>query len=401
MSARPLPPGIDRPKRKDPQTGRQVSTGMLRARYRCKRCEQHPSGGQHSKQFPDVRARDGVPSGLAQAKRWLEDQRVSVRRGHHVSPNDRRTVAEYAARHLQLNARLRDSSRKIMVTRLRHLDATGLGAQRLQVVTRSDVQAWIADRSQVVAASTVRDVVGFLRGMFEAAIADGVVACNPCVRLSLPELPDRIVEPLSVQQVLALGDAMAERYAVGVQLQAALGLRVSELLGLQRADVDLHRRVVHVRRQLHTDGRTFVPLKTKASRRTVPLATPVALAVGAHIAEHGQAPDETVLISPHGNPVTHKVYQRAFRRAVAASGVEATTHDLRHHCASVLVASGVPVNVVAAHLGHGDGGALLLRVYAHLLPSAEDVARRALDAAWSSPGDSVSQRVSRPSVKAV
>ena len=42
-------------------------------------------------------------------------------------------------------------------------------------------------------------------------------------------------------------------------------------------------------------------------------------------------------------------------------------HDLRHFFASLCLSSGIDVATVARWLGHSDGGALLLRTYAHLL----------------------------------
>jgi len=51
----------------------------------------------------------------------------------------------------------------------------------------------------------------------------------------------------------------------------------------------------------------------------------------------------------------------------------ARLHDLRHLHATTLLLSGVPVHVVAARLGHADS-AITLRVYAHVIRSAETAA---------------------------
>jgi integrase len=51
----------------------------------------------------------------------------------------------------------------------------------------------------------------------------------------------------------------------------------------------------------------------------------------------------------------------------------AQLHDLRHLHATTLLLSGVPVHVVAARLGHADP-AITLRVYAHVIRSAEAAA---------------------------
>jgi integrase len=62
----------------------------------------------------------------------------------------------------------------------------------------------------------------------------------------------------------------------------------------------------------------------------------------------------------------------------------ARLHDLRHLHATTLLLSGVPVHVVAARLGHADP-AITLRVYAHVIRSAEaaaaDIFAQAVNAA--------------------
>jgi site-specific recombinase XerD len=57
---------------------------------------------------------------------------------------------------------------------------------------------------------------------------------------------------------------------------------------------------------------------------------------------------------------------------------------LRHTFASVLLHDGVDVRALADYLGHSDPG-FTLRVYTHLMPSAPDRMRSAVDAALGSP----------------
>jgi len=69
-----------------------------------------------------------------------------------------------------------------------------------------------------------------------------------------------------------------------------------------------------------------------------------------------------------------------------AAGMETTgpddklsMHALRHYAASMWLAGGVNIKAVAEYLGHADAG-FTLRVYAHLMPSAADAVRAAMDA---------------------
>jgi integrase len=58
-----------------------------------------------------------------------------------------------------------------------------------------------------------------------------------------------------------------------------------------------------------------------------------------------------------------------------------TTHDVRHHYASVLLAAGESVAAVAERLGH-ENTTLVLPTYGHLRPDSEDRTRKAVDDAW-------------------
>ena len=61
-----------------------------------------------------------------------------------------------------------------------------------------------------------------------------------------------------------------------------------------------------------------------------------------------------------------------------------SSHDLRHHYASVLLAAGESVVAVAERLGH-ENADLVLSTYGHLQPNAEEGTRKALDDAWCVP----------------
>lgn len=61
-----------------------------------------------------------------------------------------------------------------------------------------------------------------------------------------------------------------------------------------------------------------------------------------------------------------------------------TSHDLRHHYASVLLAAGESVVAVAERLGH-ENATLVLTTYGHLMPDSEERIRKTVDAAWAVP----------------
>jgi integrase len=88
----------------------------------------------------------------------------------------------------------------------------------------------------------------------------------------------------------------------------------------------------------------------------------------------------------HGNPYRSDYYDKLFRRVVARTTLPKGTssHDLRHHYPSVLLAAGESVVAVAARLGH-ENASLVLSTYGHLMPDSEERTRRAVDDASCAP----------------
>jgi integrase len=83
--------------------------------------------------------------------------------------------------------------------------------------------------------------------------------------------------------------------------------------------------------------------------------------------------------------------------ALRAAGIPATRengmHALRHYFASACLADGVDIRALSEYLGHTDPG-FTLRVYTHLMPSADDRMRAAIDRAFSrSDGPATAQEV--------
>ena len=174
-----------------------------------------------------------------------------------------------------------------------------------------------------------------------------------------------------------------------VVTQAGLGLRIGELLALRDVDVDFLRRTVQADTQLAPGARTRSDPKTPRSRRIVPLPQVVGDVLAAHMQTWKPAPDGSLFYTRDLNPYRHDYYGSIiFGKAVKAAKLPAgtTSHALRHHYASVLLAAGESVVAVAERLGH-ENAALVLTTYGHLMPDREDHTRRAVDDAWSSTAD--------------
>lgn len=339
----------------------------------------------------DGREKDGGSFDVKEvAKRHLVELESAVHRGQWVDPSDRTTVAELVRAHAATRMHRPRTAARIDSMVRNHLEATPLGARRAGAVRPSEAQAWITDRSQYLAPLTLRILVTLVRGAYNAAVLDRIVAVSPFARITLPRVERERIVPLTVDQVAALVDEIGDRYKAMVVTQAGCGLRIGELLALRVRDVDFLRRTLRIEDQIDRVSRERVPPKTPRSRRTLPLPDVVSAALAQHIAEHPPTANDGLLFhTQDGLPVAHDWYgNKVFVPAAARAGLPGgtTTHDLRHHFASVLLASGQSVILVAELLGH-ETAALVLSTYGHLMPGGEDLARRAIDTAWqAAPG---------------
>lgn len=245
--------------------------------------------------------------------------------------------------------------------------------------------------------ATVKVVHGILAAVYKAAARDRRVSASPCEETKLPRVSRSIVDPLSVEQVTALLEAVESRCRAVLLLAAGTGMRQGECFGFTRDRVDFLRRSVTVDRQLVlVQGRPpfLAPPKTEASHRVTPLQQVVVDGLAAQLATWPTEQDGLIFTTALGEPLRRTAFSATiWRPAVKAAGLPARTHfhDLRHHYASLLIRHGESVKTVQARLGHATA-AETLDTYSHLWPDSDDRTRAAVDVALAGLADSVRTR---------
>jgi integrase len=176
-------------------------------------------------------------------------------------------------------------------------------------------------------------------------------------------------------------------------------MRRGELLGLKWEDVDLDSAIatVRVRRALtRTDNGRRLALgepKTKKSRRTVRLTQRATEAVRSHRARQAQEKlrvgalyrDHGLVFAGEGGGFINpsNLRQWSFAPLLKRAGLQQITfHDLRHTCATLLLAKNVHPKFVQELLGHATI-AITLDTYSHVLPGMGGEAAIAMEDALS------------------
>jgi integrase len=288
-----------------------------------------------------------------------------------------------------------DGTRPSTLTRYRgivdHHLKPGLGQVRLDRLTPRDVQRFLASRTGQVQPATVAKIHNVLRASLSDAERLDLVPRNVAKSIRGPNLPRTERRALSVEearQLLVL--ARPDRYEGIFVLALVMGLRRGEILGLRWADIDLEARVLRVRQAVQrAEGELrIVEPKTQQSRRSLPLPAAALSALERQRAR--QAADRLsagpdwqdfglVFASVIGTPLEPRNVNRRFELLRAHGGLPwLRLHDLRHACATFLLAQGVEPRMVMEILGHSTIR-LTMDTYGHVLPERMRCAADAMD----------------------
>jgi integrase len=140
-----------------------------------------------------------------------------------------------------------------------------------------------------------------LRTILNTAVADELIAANPCrVRGGGSARRVKQIKPASLVELEALVSAMPDRYRVMVLLASWCGLRFGELAELRRSDIDVKTGVVHVRRGMvrTSSGRVVKGPKSDAGRRDVTIPPHLIPAISDHLKHHAQVGAQGLLFRP-------------------------------------------------------------------------------------------------------
>jgi integrase len=328
-----------------------------------------------------------------------------------VVTDDRITVGAFLERWLTVNlpgsvagGTLDDYADTIRL----HL-APALGKKRLSGLTVADVdRVWASKRAAGYKPNSIRIMRSVLRKALAQAEREGFVTRN-VVALSQPP---RVAQPegrsLSIEQAKTLLDtAKGNRLEVAYLVLLSYGLRRGELLGLAWADLDAEagklavRQAVTTRKSHHRGSETDAggsagrielgPLKTRRSRRVLFLTPGIVAALGEHAArqqDEREAAGELwvdhglIFTSRIGTPIDPDNFAKRFVQLCKTAGLgHWHPHEARHSAASVMLAQGVPLEVVSEVLGHSSIY-ITKDVYGHLVEGAKRDAAERMAAAF-------------------
>jgi integrase len=249
------------------------------------------------------------------------------------------------------------------------------GDYPLDAVKAMVVEAWL--KQLILAPKTKSHIKSLMHSIFEAAQRWELIEIgkNPMALVRVKGGSKRQSRPpiLSTQQFENILGSMPDRYRLMVLIAQCVGLRVSEIMGLQWGDFDFEAGTLLIRRGV-VHGRVG-ETKTEYSRDAVPLDSELAAVM---LEWRKQSTAQYAKDWVFQNPVTGKPYhqEQIQKDYLKAAGKKAGLnfslgwHTFRHTYRSWLDETGAPMSVQQGLMRHASIHTTM-NVYGQAMPEAK------------------------------
>lgn len=258
-------------------------------------------------------------------------------------------------------------------------------AVTLHDLTAKDIQEFYLCQLARVSPSSVIHYHANIHKALKYAVKLDLIPVNPADKVERPKKDRYVGSFYDADEMSALfAAAKGSKLELPILLGAFYGLRRSEVIGLKWDAIDFQQKTVTIRHTVTScdlDGKRILvaadTTKNKASMRTLPLVPFLyrrLLALRAQQQEnrrlrgsgYSTAYLDYVCVNETGELIQPHYVTKTFPKLLQACGLRRIRyHDLRHSCASLLLANGVPMKQIQEWLGHSDFSTTA-NIYAHL-----------------------------------
>lgn len=256
---------------------------------------------------------------------------------------------------------------------------------KLKELTTEDIQEFYSAQLERVSANTVIHYHAVIHRALKYAVKIKTIQSNPAVNVERPRKEKFIGSFYDKKEINTLFDIIqGHPLEVAIKLAAFYGLRREEIIGLKWTAIDFENNTLtiqHTVTECNLDGKHIEvasdTAKTDSSLRTMPLVTNfrAMLLAKKEKQEHyrklcGRSYCKEYLdyifVNEMGERWKPRYLSDGFKRTLEQNGLRRIRfHDLRHTCASLLLANNVPMKKIQEWLGHSDFSTTA-NIYAHL-----------------------------------
>ena len=255
----------------------------------------------------------------------------------------------------------------------------------LKNLTAKDIQEFYLRELERVSASSVIHYHANIHKALKYAVKIDLIDVNPADKVERPKKDRYVGSFYDADEVNALFEAAkGTKLELPILFGAFYGLRRSEAIGLKWDAIDFEQNTITIRHTVTScdlDGKRVLvasdTTKTKSSMRTLPLVPFMRerlLALKEEQQENRRLCGRSyikdyigyVCVNEIGDLIKPHYVTESFPKLLKANGLRHIRyHDLRHSCASLLLANGVPMKQIQEWLGHSDFSTTA-NIYAHL-----------------------------------
>lgn len=242
----------------------------------------------------------------------------------------------------------------------------------------------------VLSPTTVRAYHRVISSILSKAVKWGYIPYNPALNAELPKMKTSEAAHLDeadARQLLSLLHDEPIKYRAMITFDLLSGLRRGELLGLRWSNVDFDNETITISQTsayVASLGMYSDKPKNKTSNRPLKLSRSAFLMLREYkdwqekqqesCGDYWKNKDNRVFTGDDGTPIHPDALTKWFSAFIKRSGLPKTTiHSLRHTYASLMIADGTPLVVVAKRLGHAQVSTTA-NIYAHVIASADEKA---------------------------
>ena len=256
---------------------------------------------------------------------------------------------------------------------------------KLKELTTEDIQEFYSAQLERVSANTVIHYHAVIHRALKYAVKIKTIQSNPAVNVERPRKEKFIGSFYDKKEINTLFDIIqGHPLEVAIKLAAFYGLRREEIIGLKWTAIDFENNTLtiqHTVTECNLDGKHIEvasdTAKTDSSLRTMPLVTNfrAMLLAKKEKQEHyrklcGRSYCKEYLdyifVNEMGERWKPRYLSDGFKKILEQNGLRRIRfHDLRHTCASLLLANNVPMKKIQEWLGRSDFSTTA-NIYAHL-----------------------------------
>jgi integrase/recombinase XerC len=230
----------------------------------------------------------------------------------------------------------------------------------LHAIDRKQIRYFIAALAeQGTNKRTLARRVSTLRSFFTYCLKEKLIEKNPMDGIDLPKLDRKIPTSLQYEQVVMLLSQPSTTSLLGFRDRAMMelfyssGLRVSELVNMNRDDLDPDKLLIKVRGKGKKER--LIPITKNAAEWVFRYIDHPErhLSIDDHRAEKDA---NAIFLNCHGKRMTTRSVDRNFQKYLKASGLsgQITPHTIRHTIATHLLENGMDLKTIQHLLGHSS-----------------------------------------------